>query len=250
MDIAPQVANSAFLVLKIPGNQNVLENFELTREQFSENMKNLQTKLDETLNREFFIVACEKTIIRDTFKNQTAVQENNPKAIVSNALSIAKQSNRIIQIASQEVENSEDGKYVDQIMMHNERLKHSLPDMIQTAKMLALEPSNKENYLAWASSNERLINSISKLRECVSANNETSDRSSFTSNNLNPLAFELPKLEILTLNEDNHNNKIKYKAMPVSRPTPLPDLVEENETELPELDTNQPILVIISNSFN
>lgn len=61
----------------------------------------------------------------------------------------------------------------------------------------------------------------------------------------------LSKLENLRINEDLSNNlyQSKYKPIPVSRPTPLPDLIEENENEFPEPQNNQPILVINSIIF-
>lgn len=58
--------------------------------------------------------------------------------------------------------------------------------------------------------------------------------------------MNLPDIKNLNINEDSNSNFYpmpKYKAIPVSRPTPLPDLVEENETEFPLPQSNQPILV-------
>ena len=57
---------------------------------------------------------------------------------------------------------------------------------------------------------------------------------------------QLSQLDNLTINEDyiKYSYQNRYKSLPVSRPTPLPDLVEENENEFPEPQNNQPILVI------
>ena len=140
------------------------------------NFERLQKLVDECLDCELFIKACEHSIIKETYKTQTAVQENNNTAIVLNALNIARRSNRIIQVATQEAENSEDNAYVDRILGSNELLKQgislilnsikwscsykllfkALPPMIQSAKILASQPNNKENYLLWANANEKV----------------------------------------------------------------------------------------------
>ena len=166
--MSPQVVNTAFVALKFPDNKSCLENFDLMQQQWETNMLRIQKLLDEIIDCESFIIACEKSIIKETYETQTAVQEKNSSVIVTNALNVARRTNRIMQIASQEAENSEDKFYVEQILIANDFLKQSLPSLIQSAKLLALEPTNKENYLVWASSNEnvtilRILNFFSIL---------------------------------------------------------------------------------------
>ena len=47
--------------------------------------------------------------------------------------------------------------------------------------------------------------------------------------------------------QDSNNNNLQYhkqyKAVAISKPTPLPDVIEESETEFPLPNSNQPILV-------
>ena len=122
-ELAPQVVNAAYLVLSLNGNSSCKENFELMQRQWQINMERIVKLVDESLDCELFIKACETSIIKETFQTQTAVQENNSSAIVVHALNIARRSNRIIQVATQEVENSEDNLYVNKILNANEFLK-------------------------------------------------------------------------------------------------------------------------------
>lgn len=131
-------------------------------------MERLQRLVDDSLDGELFIRACESSIVKETYETQTSVLENNNSGIITNALNIARRSNRIIQVATQEAENSEDSGYVDRIILANETLKQALPEMIRGAKTLATQPNDKQSYLAWADSNEKLIDAIGKVREAVS----------------------------------------------------------------------------------
>lgn len=162
------MANAAYIVLNFPGDKSCVENLELLKQQSQSNMERLQRLVDDSLDGELFIRACENSIIRETYETQTAVLEQNNSSIITNALNIARRSNRIVQVATQEAENSEDSGYVDRIILANETLKQALPEMIRGAKALAMQPNDKQSYLLWADSNERLIDAIGKVREAVS----------------------------------------------------------------------------------
>lgn len=228
------------------------------QQQWEKNFQSLQKLIDENIDCKSFIIACEKSIINETFETQNAVQEKNATIIINNTISITQKANRIMKIMAQEAENSEDKLFVEKILYSNDKLRQSLPLLVQSAKSLAIDPSNKENYLIWASSNEqvntikdikidenlkkniKLIDAIVAVRESISSSAGYSRSSMPNDDNLNN------QLDYLAINEDYINNLFqnKYKSLPVSRPTPLPDLVEENETEFPEPQNNQPILVI------
>lgn len=224
--MAPQVVNAAYIVLNFPGDKSCLENLELIKQQSQSNMERLQKLVDESLDCELFIKACENSIIKETYETQTAVLEQNNSTIISNALNIARRSNRIIQVATQEAENSEDLAYVDRIIQSNEFLKQALPEMIKGAKLLAMQPNNKENYLIWANSNEKLIDAIGKVREAVSCESNMIDdlsaRSSLqlstsTESGSNDFSFGngsdqnednfLPDLNTLRINEGSEYNE-------------------------------------------
>lgn len=131
VELAPRVVNAAFILLNYPGDKSCMENFELLKQQSQANMERLQKLVDESVDCELFIKACENSIIKETYDTQTAVLEKNNSTIITNALNIARRSNRIIQVATQEAENSEDPEYVDRIIYSNEQLKQALPAMIQ-----------------------------------------------------------------------------------------------------------------------
>ena len=108
----------------MPSNKSLIEHYDLMHQQWRSNMASLQRLVDESLdNSVAFIEAFEISIYKEIYQAQTAIQENNKQAIVLNALNIAKRTNRIIQVATQEAENSEETSFVTNVLQSNEELK-------------------------------------------------------------------------------------------------------------------------------
>jgi hypothetical protein len=94
------------------------------------------------------------------------------------------------------------------------------------------------------------------VREAVSNAKSFSNASYDFQNNKSNTINHLPDMSSLQINEDyEFNNKgddslsnnytsSKLRAPPVSKPTSLPDLIEENELEFPAPEPDQPIMVI------
>ena len=119
--------NAAQVVLSMPNNnKSLLEHYDLMQQQWQANMVSLQRLVDESLDTVSFIEASESMIVKETYLAQTAIQENNKSAIVQNAISIGRRTNRIIQVASQEAENSEENSFVNNIILANEELKQCM----------------------------------------------------------------------------------------------------------------------------
>ena len=205
-----------------------MENYDLLQQQWQKNMENLQKMVDESIDCEQFISACEKSIITETYLTQAAVQENNNSAIVLNTLNIAKRSNRIIQVANQEAENSEDPNYVNRIIRANESLRQSLPAMIHNAKSLAVQPNNKEYYLKWADSNEKLINSINNVKNAVNVGNNAVNNNN-NNNHMNRLSSNNDEVFI--------NEHTSYSSnSPVNCEIPLKLTIDYLNNEDPEIN--------------
>ena len=57
----------------------------------------------------------EEGILRDTDRTEQAIRNNDPAGVVNNTSSIARRANRVLQVAQQEADNSEDPRFVDQV---------------------------------------------------------------------------------------------------------------------------------------
>ena len=62
-----------------------------------------------------FLCILEEGILRDTERVEDAIQMKDPPRIGAHASNIARRANRVLQVAQQEAENSEDPKYVDHV---------------------------------------------------------------------------------------------------------------------------------------
>lgn len=178
-------------------------------------MEHLQKLIDENLDSELFIQACEHSIISETYQIQAAVRDQDSFPIITRALNIVRLSNRIIQVANQEAENSEEMDFVNRILNSNDFLKQCLTLMAKSAKSLAVQPNNKEKFLSWTNSNEKLIDAIAGVRTAVSFNECIDDSSSKlssvalisddshkeTGTSTMATYFQIPEFDLLKLNE-------------------------------------------------
>ena len=81
--------------------------------------------VDTYVDPALFVNSCEHSILQDTYRIERAKSENNSLDIVLSASNVARRANRIIQIAAQEMDNSEDAEYVMRINHASNCLKQS-----------------------------------------------------------------------------------------------------------------------------
>jgi vinculin len=108
-----------------PASKILNEHFALMQKQWQDSVDRLRCIVDANIDKNGFIRACEYSILKDTHKVEIAYAEQNNYNIVMNASNIARRANRILQIATQEADNSEDSVYVEQINLASNALKSS-----------------------------------------------------------------------------------------------------------------------------
>ena len=67
----------------------------------------------------------EEAILRDTEKAEQAIKRCDPPGIVGATSSIARRANRVLQMAQQEADNSEDPRFVEQVNESVRKLRSS-----------------------------------------------------------------------------------------------------------------------------
>lgn len=158
VEFSPHVVDAAFILLHTDRMSSVAEHFDLIQSQWEFMMDRLQKLVDESLNTELFICACEQSIFEEIYLTYMAVNENDNKVIVAKGLSIIRRSNRVWQVANLEAENFEEEEFVKRILIENEKLKKCLPIMIKCTKQLAFQPDNKDFFKEWTNSNKQVNN--------------------------------------------------------------------------------------------
>ena len=79
----------------------------------------------------------EEGILRDTERVEDGIRTVDSPKIVTNASNIARRANRVLQVAQQEAENSEDPAFVDNVNRASEQLRTSklmITDMLNSCK--------------------------------------------------------------------------------------------------------------------
>lgn len=166
-DLTPQVTTAAKIVFQDPGNQAAQEHFDLMKKRWMDNMERLRGLVDEAVDSSALIKAEEEGILRDTERVEDAIQMKDPPRIGAHASNIARRANRVLQVAQQEAENSEDPKYVDHVNQAASNLRATIAPMVQGAKGVSMNPSDTNAQQNWRKANQTLIDAVRDVRGAV-----------------------------------------------------------------------------------
>jgi len=222
--LCPQLQNAGRIRLNHPENKNADENFNNLRNEYANSLQKMRNLVDEAIDTNDFIQALEDAIRKHTILAENAIQIQDPQKLVDNTSAIARLANRVLNVAKQEADNSEDPAFVNRVNRALNALQNAIPPMISDAKDVAMNINDPSAANRWRNSNNKLIDAVVGIK--------------------NALAPPLPDISRLNLD-----------AVPPARPAPIsnqnlivpprPQLQEsEDETEnFPEPMPNQPILM-------
>ncbi|XP_061178095.1 vinculin-like isoform X3 [Saccostrea echinata] len=166
-DLTPQLTTAAKIVFQDPTNQAAQEHFDLMKKRWMDNMERLRALVDEAVDSSALIKAEEEGILRDTERVEDAIQMKDPPRIGAHASNIARRANRVLQVAQQEAENSEDPKYVDHVNEAASNLRSTIAPMVQGAKGVSLNPADTNAQQNWRKANQNLIDAVRDVRGAV-----------------------------------------------------------------------------------
>ncbi|XP_036360826.1 vinculin isoform X11 [Octopus sinensis] len=233
-DLSPQVVNAAKIVLINPTNQAAVDHFDLLKKQWTENMERLRTLVDEATDTEAFILATEQGIQKDKEKVEEGIRTINPPIIVTNASNIARRANRVLQVAQQEAENSEDPQFVEKVNSASDVLKSTITPMVQEAKSVSIDPKDQVAANNWRKANNSLISAVGQVRKSVMVTPKEDNR--YTQ------AFPPPPdMSQLSISDAPPRPPLPSDACPPRPPPPETD--DEDESAFPVPQVNQPIMM-------
>uniref|UniRef100_A0A0L8FX90 Vinculin n=2 Tax=Octopus bimaculoides TaxID=37653 RepID=A0A0L8FX90_OCTBM len=233
-DLSPQVVNAAKIVLINPTNQAAVDHFDLLKKQWTENMERLRTLVDEATDTEAFILATEQGIQKDKEKVEEGIRTINPPIIVTNASNIARRANRVLQVAQQEAENSEDPQFVEKVNSASDVLKSTITPMVKEAKSVSIDPKDQVAANNWRKTNNSLISAVGQVRKSVMVTPKEENR--YTQ------AFPPPPdMSQLSISDAPPRPPLPSDACPPRPPPPETD--DEDESAFPVPQVNQPIMM-------
>ncbi|XP_060566172.1 vinculin-like isoform X10 [Ruditapes philippinarum] len=232
-DLTPQVMTAAKIVFNNPDNQAAVEHFELLKKQWSDNMERMRNLVDEAVDSTALIKAEEEGILRDTDRVEDGIRTVDSPKIVTNASNIARRANRVLQVAQQEAENSEDPKFVDNVNRASEQLRSTITPMVQCAKVVSMQPQDPGAANNWRSTNQGLIKAVGEVRKAVDVTPE-----GFRAEEMFPPPPDLSQLHI---SDGPPRPPLPSDTMPPRPPPPETD--DEDDMNFPIPQENQPIMM-------
>ncbi|XP_061178100.1 vinculin-like isoform X8 [Saccostrea echinata] len=245
-DLTPQLTTAAKIVFQDPTNQAAQEHFDLMKKRWMDNMERLRALVDEAVDSSALIKAEEEGILRDTERVEDAIQMKDPPRIGAHASNIARRANRVLQVAQQEAENSEDPKYVDHVNEAASNLRSTIAPMVQGAKGVSLNPADTNAQQNWRKANQNLIDAVRDVRGAVTVDSGMDQFPPPPPPDLSELKIsedEIPQEETLPA----YGGAPPRPPLPNDNATPPrpppPETDDEDEAAFPTPQANQPIMM-------
>ncbi|VEN57814.1 unnamed protein product [Callosobruchus maculatus] len=239
--LTPQLISAGSIRMNYPSSKAADEHFENLRQQYADTITKVRNLCDEATDSADFIKASEEQMKKHTFLCEEAIKNRQPQKMVDNTSAIARLANRVLLVAKQESDNSEDPHFIDTLNRASDALQNSVPPMVQDAKSVALNPSDHNAASRWRESNKSLLNAVRQVRDAVQ---------------VSPPPPPLPDLNALHLETTPSNYFVDKDQAPPRPPLPHdgapmrpppPETDDEDEVFKKAPLPSQPIMVAAHN---
>lgn len=123
--LTPQLVNAGRIRMTYPDSKAADEHFENLRQQYAETMQRARALCDEATDSGDFIKTSEEQMQKHSFLCEEAIAKGLPQKMVDNTASIARLANRVILVAKQESDNSEDPAFIQRVNHATDVLQNS-----------------------------------------------------------------------------------------------------------------------------
>ncbi|KAL6264207.1 vinculin-like [Pogonomyrmex barbatus] len=123
--LTPQLINAGRIRMTYSDSKAADEHFENLRQQYAETMQRARALCDEATNSGDFIRTSEEQMQKHSFLCEEAIAKALPQKMVDNTASIARLANRVILVAKQESDNSEDPTFIQRVNHATDVLQNS-----------------------------------------------------------------------------------------------------------------------------
>lgn len=240
--LTPQLINAGRIRMTYPDSKAADEHFENLRQQYAEIMQRARALCDEATNSGDFIKISEEQMQKHSFLCEEAIAKALPQKMVDNTASIARLANRVILVAKQESDNSEDPAFIQRVNHATDVLQNSVAPMVQDAKLVAMNIHDNTAVSRWRENNRALLASVGQVRKAIVSQPDL-----------------VPSLEMSQLHINDDQIPIRYtyskdkevapprpplpgSNIPPPRPPP-PETDDEEEMFMHAPQPNQPIMM-------
>ncbi|KAL6433987.1 hypothetical protein ACFW04_005862 [Cataglyphis niger] len=165
--LTPQLINAGRIRMTYPDSKAADEHFENLRQQYAETMQRARALCDEATDSGDFIRTSEEQMQKHLFLCDEAIAKALPQKMVDNTASIARLANRVILVAKQESDNSEDPAFIQRVNHATDVLQNSVAPMVQDAKLVAMNINDSSAVSRWRESNCALLANVGQVRKAI-----------------------------------------------------------------------------------
>ncbi|XP_036145883.1 vinculin isoform X9 [Monomorium pharaonis] len=251
--LTPQLINAGRIRMTYPDSKAADEHFENLRQQYAETMQRTRALCDEATNSGDFIRTSEEQMQKHTFLCEEAIAKALPQKMVDNTASIARLANRVILVAKQESDNSEDPAFIQRVNHATDVLQNSVAPMVQDAKLVAMNIHDNTAVSRWRENNRALLANVGQVRKAIIVQPDLVPPLEMSQLHVNDV--ENPDILYQELASDNELDKSIHDGevapprpplpgsnIPPPRPPP-PETDDEEEMFMHAPQPNQPIMM-------
>lgn len=165
--LTPQLISAGRIRMNYPGSKAAEEHYNNLRDQYADTILRMRTLCDQATDPADFIKASEEQMQKHTLLCEDAIRNKVPQKMVDNTSSIARLANRVLLVAKQEADNSEDSKFISELLKASDTLQNSVPPMVQNAKSVATDIANPTAGAHWRDANKNVSYSEKSLISCL-----------------------------------------------------------------------------------
>ncbi|CAH1389701.1 unnamed protein product [Nezara viridula] len=165
--LAPQLVSAGRIRLGYPTSKAAEEHYENLRGQYAESIARIRSLCDDAINSAHFTKISEEHMAKHTVLCEDAIAKGDAEKMVSHTTAIARLANRVLQVAKQEAENSEDPAFIAGVNKAADHLQNCVTRMVQDAKAVAINPLDHAAVSRWRESNRALMTSVGEVKHAL-----------------------------------------------------------------------------------
>ncbi|XP_053951840.1 vinculin [Anastrepha ludens] len=237
--MTPQLVNAGRIRMNYPASKAADEHLQNLKQQYADTVLRMRTLCDQATDPSEFIKTSEEHMQMYAKLCEDAIIAKQPQKMVDNTSNIARLINRVLLVAKQEADNSEDPVFTQKLNAAANRLESSLPAMVGDAKRVATNINDPAAAQAWKSSFQRLLGDVREVRSAIAPSPPPLPTS---------LPPPIPELSALHISNQNAERAPPRPPLPreglvPARPPP-PETDDEDEGVFRTMPhANQPILI-------
>ncbi|XP_046816400.1 vinculin isoform X8 [Vespa crabro] len=227
--LTPQLVNAGRIRMTYPDSKAADEHFENLRQQYAETMQRARALCDEATDSGDFIRTSEEQMQKHTYLCEEAIAKSYPQKMVDNTAAIARLADRVILVAKQESDNSEDPAFIQRVNQATDTLQNSIAPMIQNAKYVTINTNDNTAAYHWRESNRALLSNVGQVHKAIV---------------VHPDMVQPPSISQLHITDEVAPPRPPLPGgdIPPPRPPP-PETDDEDEMFMHAPQPNQPIMM-------